>query len=222
MDKKLTKAELKQLSAQLRCPSGKHATNVGLGMNERNTIISRAAIDSLSWQDGDRVLEIGPGNGAFVHYIFSKAYDLRYQGVDTSEEMVQEATALNNILVATGNAGFIVSNSNDLPFESNSFNKVISVNTIYFWENPHRDLSEIRRVLKKSGVFSLAFASREFMKTLPFTEYGFSLYDKTEVELMLMKSGFSLLTSRWETYAGKGATSDGLIEKDMILITAEK
>lgn len=37
------------------------------------------------------------------------------------------------------------------PYPDERFNKVFTVNTIYFWNNPIEDLKEIRRVLKTDG-----------------------------------------------------------------------
>ena len=45
-----------------------------------------------------------------------------------------------------------------LPFWSDSFDRVFSVNTVYFWENPQEQLREMARVLKPHGRLLLGFA----------------------------------------------------------------
>jgi SAM-dependent methyltransferase len=54
-----------------------------------------------------------------------------------------------------------------LPFEDETFDKIFTVNTVYFWENPVEFLNEIYRVLKDDGTFVLTFGQRDFMEKLP-------------------------------------------------------
>lgn len=75
-------------------------------------------------------------------------YCATFTGCDFSEKMVEEATKQNQKLIKTGQAKFYLANAENLPFENEVFNKVFSVNTLYFWENPALILSEIWRVLQ--------------------------------------------------------------------------
>ena len=42
-----------------------------------------------------------------------------------------------------------------LPFADNSFDKIITVESFYFWPSPQENLKEVFRVLKNSGTFLL-------------------------------------------------------------------
>ena len=42
-----------------------------------------------------------------------------------------------------------------LPFEEGSFDKIITVESFYFWPDPAENLKEVLRILKKGGVFLL-------------------------------------------------------------------
>jgi SAM-dependent methyltransferase len=44
-----------------------------------------------------------------------------------------------------------------LPFADGSFDKVCSVNTLYFWPDPARDLGEVYRVLAPEGRCYITF-----------------------------------------------------------------
>jgi len=193
--------EPQQLASLLRRPSGEYATQVGSQMNKSNERVNQKAISLLSLSKGDRVLEIGQGNGAFVHDIVSSAEDILYTGVDWSTEMTAEAQRINDKLIEQGRASFLQGQSDVLPFPAARFNKVLCVNTLYFWDNPLAHFVEIHRVMRDDGIFCLSFGAREFMQTLGFASHGFNLYDSTEVEALLKTTHFTRikLSSHCET-----------------------
>ena len=89
-------------------------------------------------------------------------------------------------------ASFYLYNGTILPFEDLAFNHAMTVNTIYFWENPLSMLEEVYRILKNGGVFGIAFAQKSFMKQLPFVEFGFQLYNTTDVKKLVSGTVFHL------------------------------
>ena len=42
-----------------------------------------------------------------------------------------------------------------LPFADNAFDKIITVESFYFWPDPAENLKEVYRVLKEQGTFLL-------------------------------------------------------------------
>ncbi|MEM7468827.1 MAG: class I SAM-dependent methyltransferase, partial [Pseudomonadota bacterium] len=179
------------IAAQLRRPSGTGAVGAADQMNKANAAANLKAIKALEISQYDRVLEIGPGNGKFAPDVLAQARDVKYVGVDWSGEMVNAAQKLNASVVDSGAARFYAGESSDLPFEHASFDKALSVHTLYFWEDPVDHLVEIKRVLKPSGRFCLGFGDAAFMENLPFTAFGFQLYDKNMATEILGEAGFS-------------------------------
>lgn len=200
--------EPRDLAAQLRCPSGASAARVARQMNESNGGVNRACIALLRVQRGERVLEIGPGNGAFVADIAGAAPDVSYAGLDLSEHMVHEAEDLNGELVAAGRAVFRHGSSDEIPFDTAAFDKALTVHTLYFWDEPDTHLREIRRVLKPDGLLCIGFGDREFMQDLPFVPYGFTLYDAAEAEALLAASGFRVLQRQALHERGRSNTGE--------------
>lgn len=184
--------EPKALASQLRRPSGEDASEIASKMNEANQSLNHKCIDLLMLRGSDSVLELGPGNGAFASNIINSAKDVTYVGIDWSEDMVAEARRLNESLVNRGCVTFKQGSSMQLPFEDDTFDKVLTVHTVYFWDQPLKHLLEIKRVLKPSGVFCIAFGEREFMQNLPFVAYGFELYDLFTVCNLLRVAGFDV------------------------------
>ncbi len=184
--------DLKELASQLMCPNGEKGVEVAAMMNDTNIGMTKTAIDTLNLVPEMNVLEIGPGNAGHLTYLFEKEPHLIYTGLDISELMVEEALRLNQLLVESKKADFVLYNGTDIPFENNSFDAVYTVNTIYFWENPLKFLAEIRRVMKTGGSFALTFAEASFMEQLPFTKFVFTLYDQKQVAEMAQSVGFKV------------------------------
>lgn len=164
------------LAGQLRRPSGDDAAEVGRNMNAANGPLNLRCIAQLACTAGDRVLEIGPGNGGFVGALLDAAPGLDYTGVDWSEAMVGEAREANADLVAAGRVRFLQGSSAVLPFADAAFDRVLAVHTLYFWDPPESHLAEIARVLRPGGSLCIAFGDAGFMRDLPFTAHGFRLY----------------------------------------------
>jgi len=184
----MTEQELKILAEQLSKPEGDVGKDVAKMMNETNITMTKESIRILMLSDGEKILEIGHGNAGHLGYLLDFADNLHYTGLEISKTMKTEAESLN---ADFGNQSeFLLYDGQNLPFQDDSFDKIFTVNTIYFWENPLLFMNEIYRILKKGGKFVLTFAKKDFMKTLPFTDYHFNLYNNEDLEELVSKSSF--------------------------------
>ena len=180
--------DLKILAQNLANPEGETGIKVAEMMNATNIGMTLESIKTLLIEDDENVLEIGHGNAAHVKSLLNLAKDLKYTGIDISETMHNEAQRLNDEF--KNQAEFVLYEGTKLPFEDQTFDKIFTVNTAYFWKQPVDYLNEIYRVLKDSGTFVLTFGQRDFMETLPFTQYDFKLYNSDEMEETVSKSHF--------------------------------
>jgi len=169
------------LGAQTRKPSGLAGRLLGHSMAWGHKALTRWAMASMGIQSKDHVLDIGCGSGMAVKLIARTAVD-----------------------------GFVAirhGSVSALPYENDSFDKVIAVETFYFWPNPIADLKEVRRVLKPGGLVALAMEgskdSSNPQKHIALSErMGFPLYSGAEIEDMLIAAGFS--QTWFESAPGKG------------------
>jgi ubiquinone/menaquinone biosynthesis C-methylase UbiE len=184
---------LKAIAGQLRQPTGEYAIQVGEKMNEGNLHINLNTFEALNVVAGDHILEIGMGNGFFVKNILSTDNTIKYTGCDFSEIMVDEACKKNEIFIATGQAQFHLADAKDLPFEKDIFDKVFSINTIYFWENPQSVLAEIWRVLKPKGQVTISLRPKSVMEHYPFVKYGFKMFTKEDLKELMSKNNFTVV-----------------------------
>lgn len=182
--------DFQTMAAQLRQPHGAQGIEIADQMNRSNALINRYVIELLQVSDNDRILEIGMGNGIFVSEILEKAKDVTYAGCDFSSLMIDEAGRHNQAWINSKKAVFHFTTADHLPFPDQEFDKCMTVNTLYFWENPGRELQEIYRVLKPGGKLVLGIRSEESMLNLPFVQYGFNTYTGDRVISLLQENGF--------------------------------
>ncbi|MGE9311841.1 class I SAM-dependent methyltransferase [Niabella sp. CJ426] len=216
-----TQQELEQLAAQLRQPNGAAGIDVANMMNENNIGMTHHSISRLGLRVGHRVLEIGHGNGGHIEYLLNKADALQYTGLEMSELMTEEARRLNQQWVENKQAAFFLYDGNQTSFNDNSFDKVFTVNTIYFWKNPVALLNEINRITAEGGWFNITFAQKAFMQTLLFVKFGFELYDTKKVEEVVAKTAWKIANTGSETETVKTKTGE-LVEREFTTITLAK
>ena len=180
--------DLKEMAAQLRRPKGDLGVQIGELMNKGNGRINYDALQILNAGNEDRILEVGMGNGYFVSEILEKNPKVNYTGCDISEEMVAEALKINERFVKNKQADFIKGNLNALPFAQDAFDKIITINTLYFWDDESAVLSELKRVLKANGQLIVSFRPKHQMLNYPFTKYNFNLYSKEDFLQVLEKN----------------------------------
>ncbi|MDR3024709.1 class I SAM-dependent methyltransferase [Chryseobacterium sp.] len=216
----MEKEELKILAQNLANPQGEKGIEIGEMMNATNIGMTLESIKTLVIDDGQHILEIGHGNAGHLKSIMSLAKNLRYTGIDISETMHNEARKLNKEF--ENQADFVLYEGKKLPFQDRTFNKIFTVNTVYFWENPVEFLNEIYRVLKDDGTFVLTFGQRDFMEKLPFTEYDFTLYNNNEMEELISKSHFKRMKTSEKEEQIKSKTGEETIQRIYTILTIKK
>jgi ubiquinone/menaquinone biosynthesis C-methylase UbiE len=135
------------------------------------------------------------GNGFFIWEIVSKNETVRYCGCDFSQTMVEEALLFNEEYVNNGQVCFVKANATRLPFRNETFDKLFTVNTIYFWKDIEIFISEIKRALTKNGLFVLSLRPRSVMGKLPIIQYGFQTFSKADCIRILRNNGFKIISS---------------------------
>jgi SAM-dependent methyltransferase len=145
------------------------------------------AVEQLATRRGESVLEVGFGGGALLRRLVASGADA--WGIDVSEAMVRRAGGLN-VRLARADA---------LPFENGRFDKVVSVNSLYFWPEPQAALAEMARVLNPGGRLFLCFEPPEELRKWPGHRHGFRLFEVAEVRALMEQSGFGSIQEAWGT-----------------------
>lgn len=213
--------ELQAIASQLKHPSGEKGIEMGNMMNETNINMTHHSIQNLHITVGNTILELGHGNAGHVAFIFEQAENIKYYGLEMSELMFQEARQINRNFVSQKQAFFSIYDGDTIPFQEGSFDKIFTVNTIYFWQEPEKLLSEIYRVLKPKGILCITFAEESFMKQLPFTQFEFELYSTEKAEELIAKSEFKIINKETLTEKVKSKTGE-LVDRAFTTLVLEK
>jgi len=191
-----TKPDPRFIAQQLRKPTGDFAKITGEQMNYFNEFLYDSVIDLMQLKNNESILEIGFGNGKFFNKLFSKADNLQISGLEYSKEMIEEANINNQSAISSGKLNIQFGNCSNMPFPDNSFDKLFCINVIYLWEDPANHLKEIRRVLKPGGRFYTGIRTKESMLKIPFTKFGFIIYNENEWKSILQKNDFSFIEAK--------------------------
>lgn len=211
----------KQVAAQLRKPENEDGLATAARMEQNNGGMISETIKALALQPTDTVLELGFGNGAHIKQIMT-AGDVQYTGVDISPTMVTLANDINKAHIEAGAVNFALTDGLSLSYTDNSFHKIFTVNTLYFWEQPLTYAREIYRVLQPGGKFCLCFADAAFMEKLPFVQYGFTLYTLQQATGLLTEAGFKNITPQFQHEELLSPGAPNTVERDYIILHAAK
>lgn len=104
---------------------------------------------------GAQVLDVGCGVGATCCYL-AKKYGCRVVGVDIRARMVERCVERARREGVAGRVGFRVADAQELPFEDDRFDAVITESATSFPEDQQRAVDEYARVTRPGGYVGLA------------------------------------------------------------------
>lgn len=163
------------IAKQFADPKGFGGTIISLVMNRQNRPLYDETIRLLKLTDSDSVLDIGCGNG-FVLNLLARRYNATFAGIDPSQEIIEAAIRRNRKYVKGENMSFSCQDVGSLSFADESFSKVYTVNTVYFWDDLKTPMDEIRRVLKPGGYFINTLYTNEALSRFSHTQFGYTRY----------------------------------------------
>lgn len=126
-------------------------------MNKGHSELTDWALSFLEVENGDHVLDVGCGGGRTVRKLCGLVGCGKAYGVDYSELCVKKSQKLNERDILCRKAKIQQASVSALPYDDNTFDKVIAVETYYFWPDKLNDLREVYRVLKPGGRLMLVF-----------------------------------------------------------------
>lgn len=176
---------------QLRKPSGLLGWCIGNGMARGNKHEASWTVSLLDLQPEGRVLEIGFGPGVSTQYASEKASKGFVAGIDHSETMVQAARRRNATAIKAGRIDLKQGDVSSLPYPDESFDKVFSIHSIYFWAKPVDCLKELRRILKPGGLLAITIKPKDKWTERQRRESSvMTLYFGTDLAAMFSDAGF--------------------------------
>ena len=138
-----------------RRPEGEYGMQMLSRMNESHAGVTAWGLGFLDLKPAHQVLDIGCGGGAALSRMAQTVTEGHLTGADYSPVSVQAAKAYNAEAVAQGRMEIVEASVEALPFADGTFDRIITVESFYFWPSPAENLAEVRRVLKNGGRFLL-------------------------------------------------------------------
>lgn len=190
---------------------------------------------------GERVLDLGCGNGRFYEIIKEKGAE--YVGIDVSEKLIDLAKdKFPGVHFQTGEA-------TDLPFADEYFDKIYAIALLHHIPSNDlrlRTLAEAKRVLKKKGLLILTVWNlweKKFTRDLIF-KYGaakilrtskldfgdilmewqgvgecyFHCFRKKELKKLVKKAGFSIIKSGTILVGGKSKKKKNIPTSNFFIV----
>ena len=175
------------LSRQLSHPRGAGGRVVARLMNRGNRTLNDRVIARLDVRPGARVLDLGFGGGLTFGPLWERG--ARVVGIDRAEDMVVGARARFADAVADGRLELHAGDVARLPLPDGAVDRVLTVNTVYFWPDLGAALGEVRRVLAPDGRVVVAIRDMAVMQRLD--PAVFTLRSPDEVAAALRGAGFT-------------------------------
>ncbi len=182
----LFQAARKFLRAQFGQPTGFVGRIAGkiMANSASNRERSEWTLSLLKIQPADKVLEIGFGPGLAIEMAARAAGFVA--GVDHSPVMVEHASKRVKQAVAQGRVSLKQGSASELPKFDTVFDKIFSINSIHFWDDPVSCLKGLRRILKAGGTIAITLQPRSLH-----SEAGAELEIGKELAEKLEAAGFT-------------------------------
>lgn len=149
------------------------------------------------------VLDVGTGTGVIpLAGLAASGPGVKFVGIDLSDGMLAKAGQVATDKGLQSRVEFLKMDAENLVFEDNSFDAVISLYALHHFPNPSRAVSEVFRVLKPGGKAVIAVGSSPALLSID----G-------------VRAGFRRFGSMWRIARGRELSAcdfiDGLVEKHL-------
>lgn len=155
--------------------------------------LTKRTAELCELKQGMTVLDVSSGRGTQAIY-YAQTFDVQVTGLDISEEMVIAATKRAIESGVSHKVTFVLGDSQNLPFNDNSFDVVINECAVGIPDDSQKVLNEMIRVVKPTG--SIAIHESTWNKSLAEIEkieiaerYGTTPLHVNEWYAMLEKAG---------------------------------
>jgi ubiquinone/menaquinone biosynthesis C-methylase UbiE len=124
------------------------AAGRGDEMESHHSDITDQTLALMDLKPNDRVLDLGCGTGWASRRIARVVKDGEVVGIDVADEMLRRAEAAST---SSANVRYLWGSAEGLPLPDNHFNKVLSVESFYYYADQGAALDELRRVMAPGG-----------------------------------------------------------------------
>lgn len=188
------------------------AAGRGDEMESHHSDITEQTLALMDIQPSDRILDLGCGTGWASRRMARIATTGEVVGLDVADEMLRRAeqasSAFRNVRYAWGSA-------ENIPEADNAFNKILSVESFYYYADQGKALDELRRVMSPGAklfiLLNLYKDNHYSLRWVTELKVPVQALSEAEYKALLGKHGFKNVEARRipdrsptpETYSGK-------------------
>ncbi len=188
------------------------AAGRGDEMESHHSDITEQTLALMDIQPADRILDLGCGTGWASRRMARLATAGEIVGLDVADEMLRRAdhssSAFRNVRYAWGSA-------ESIPEADNTFNKVLSVESFYYYADQGKALDELHRVMSPGAklfiLINLYKDNHYSLRWITELKVPVQALSEAEYKALLEKHGFKNVEARRipdrsptpETYSGK-------------------
>lgn len=184
------------LDGQHSHPTGLIGYLLGEQMIRQHMPETTWTLSLLDLKPEDQVLELGFGAGRAIELVAAQIPNGHISGIDHSQAMVRASSHRNARAIKGGRVDLRHGDLTALPFPDSRFDKVFSIQTLYFWSDPLRALAEIFRVLKPDAMLVVTLSTG---KINPAEITGLERYQlilEEQIIPAMKQLGFTLTSTR--------------------------
>ena len=175
------------------------------------TAVLNEIIGAVLWTETGLGLEVGIGSGR-VSLPLVEETKLRIVGLDLSKEMLR--LVKKKICHSEARVDLLLGDAEHLPFRNKTFNLLLCISTLHYFDSFHKPLMEFSRVLKTNGVFIYGDVTMHEMDTEEFLSKlekmlspAHGRYHKpSEMKKILEEHGFQLTKTKTIPYRKRYAS----------------
>jgi arsenite methyltransferase len=120
----------------------------GESMEHDHWPIAKPALELMQISETNSVLDAGCGAGWLSRILAKRVPRGRVVGMDISDEMIQHAREAS---ADQSNLSFMVGSVDEIPWQQNFFDRIITVESSYYWPHPAKGVRELYRVAAAGG-----------------------------------------------------------------------
>ena len=124
------------------------AAGRGDAMEDHHSDITDQTLGLMDFKPTDRVLDLGCGTGWASRRLARLVPEGEVVGIDVADEMLRRAEQASS---GIANVRYLWGSAEKIPAADNSFDKVLSVESFYYYADQGKALDELRRVIAPGG-----------------------------------------------------------------------
>lgn len=188
------------------------AAGRGDEMESHHSDITEQTLALMDIQPDDRILDLGCGTGWASRRMARLATTGEIVGLDVADEMLRRADSSSS---AFRNVRFAWGSAENIPEADNTFSKVLSVESFYYYADQGKALDELRRVMSPGAklfiLINLYKDNHYSLRWITELKVPVQALSEAEYKALLEKHGFKNVEARRipdrsptpETYSGK-------------------